>query len=128
MLKLSLILNPTNLMQITRINEAKTYQAPNHNDMTCYRLQGKEAGPSEKMWMGMSVIEPGGQTGLDGSPSEKIYFVLEGELSLVCETPNGLQSETTLHPNDSCTFLAGEKRQLKNLSNSVVKVLLIMSI
>ncbi len=115
-------------MQITRLNEAQTYQAPNHDGMTCYRLQGKEAGPSEKMWMGMSVIEPGGQTGLDGSPSEKIYFVLEGELSVICEMPDGLRIETKLYANDSCTFLAGEKRQLRNLSNSVVKVLLAMSI
>lgn len=115
-------------MQITRIKEAQTYQAPNHDSMTCFRLQGKEAGTSEKMWMGMSVIEPGGQTGLDGSPSEKIYFVLEGELSVFCETRNGKSSETKLYANDSCTFLAGEKRQLKNLSNTVVKVLLVMSI
>lgn len=128
MLKLPSILTLRDLMQITRINEAQTYQAPNHDGMTCFRLQGKEAGPSEKMWMGMSVIEPGGQTGLDGSPSEKIYFVLEGELSVICETPNGAQSETTLYKNDSCTFLAGEKRQLKNVSNSAVKVLLAMSI
>jgi mannose-6-phosphate isomerase-like protein (cupin superfamily) len=115
-------------MQITRFNEAQTYQAPNHDGMTCYRLQGKEAGLSEKMWMGMSVIEPGGHTGLDGSPSEKIYFVLEGELSVVCETPDGQGSEMKLYANDSCTFLAGEKRQLKNLSNATVKVLLVMSI
>jgi mannose-6-phosphate isomerase-like protein (cupin superfamily) len=115
-------------MQITRLNEAQTYQAPNHDGMTCYRLQGKEAGLSEKMWMGMSVIEPGGHTGLDGSPSEKIYFVLEGELSVVCETQDGQHSETKLHANDSCTFLAGEKRQLKNLSNATAKVLLVMSI
>ncbi len=115
-------------MQITKFIEAQTYQAPNHDGMTCFRLQGKEVGPSEKMWMGMSVIEPGGQTGLDGSPSEKIYFVLEGELSVICETPDGKRSETKLYANDSCIFLAGEKRQLKNLSNAVVKVLLVMSI
>jgi mannose-6-phosphate isomerase-like protein (cupin superfamily) len=115
-------------MQITRLNEAQTYQAPNHDGMTCFRLQGKEAGPSEKMWMGMSVIEPGGHTGLDGSPSEKIYFVLEGELTVLCETLDGRRLEVKLYANDSCTFLAGEKRQLKNLSSSVVKVLLVMSI
>jgi mannose-6-phosphate isomerase-like protein (cupin superfamily) len=115
-------------MQTTILNQAKTYQAPNHDGMTCFRLQGKEVGPSEKMWMGMSVIEPGGQTGLDGSPSEKIYFVVEGELSVFCETPDGKSSETKLYANDSCIFLAGEKRQLKNLSNAVVKVLLVMSI
>ena len=64
-------------MHITRFNEARTYQAPNHDDMTCFRLQGKEASSCHQMWMGMSVFEPGGQTGFDGSNVEKIYFVVE---------------------------------------------------
>ena len=114
-------------MHVTRFNEAKTYQAPNHDNMTCYRLQGKEASPCEQMWMGMSVFEPGGQTGFDASNVEKIYLVVEGEVTVFCETADGMQSEAVLHPNDSCVFLIGEKRQLKNLSNSIAKVVLIMA-
>ena len=114
-------------MHITRMNEAKTYQAPNHDNMTCYRLQGKDASPCEQMWMGMSVLEPGGQTALDGSTVEKIYFVVEGEIAVFCESKDGLKSEDILYANDSCAFLAGEKRQLKNLSNQIAKVVLIMA-
>ena len=29
-------------MHVTRFNEAKTYEAPNHDNMTCFRLQGKD--------------------------------------------------------------------------------------
>ncbi len=58
---------------------APPYEAPNHFDMRCLRLQGKEAGPSTQMWMGMSQILPGGHTDLDGSPMEKLYLVLEGD-------------------------------------------------
>jgi len=114
-------------MHITRLEAANTYQAPNHDDMTCYRLQGKEASPCNSMWMGMSVFEPGGQTALDGSTLEKIYFVVEGEVAVFCESEDGLKSEGILRKNDSCVFLAGEKRQLKNLSNHIAKVILIMA-
>ena len=114
-------------MHITRFEEANTYQAPNHDDMTCYRLQGKEASPCSSMWMGMSIFEPGGQTGFDSSAVEKIYFVVEGEVVVFCESEDGLKSEAVLYKNDSCVFLSGEKRQLKNLSNEIAKVVLIMA-
>ena len=70
-------------MHVTRFDQAPAYEAPNHVDMRCLRLQGKEAGPSTQMWMGMSQILPGGHTGLDGSPIEKLYLVLEGQLHVV---------------------------------------------
>lgn len=114
-------------MHVTRFNEAQTYQAPNHDDMTCYRLQGKEASPCHQMWMGMSVFEPGGQTGLDSSNVEKIYFVVEGEIVVISESANGNSSEVTLRQNDSCVFLIGEKRQLKNVSKHIAKVILVMA-
>jgi mannose-6-phosphate isomerase-like protein (cupin superfamily) len=114
-------------MHITRFNEAKTYIAPNHDNMTCLRLQGKEASPCEQMWMGMSVYEPGGQTGFDGSDVEKIYLVIEGEITVYFELDDGTKSEAVLRPNDSCVFLRGQKRQFKNLSNQIAKVVLIMA-
>ena len=46
-------------MHVTRFDQAPAYEAPRHFDMRCLRLQGKEAGPSEQMWMGMSQILPG---------------------------------------------------------------------
>ena len=47
-------------MHVTRLADAKTYFAPNHNDMRCLRLQGHEAGPADLLWLGMSQILPGG--------------------------------------------------------------------
>ncbi|QKM65233.1 hypothetical protein DCO17_08300 [Polynucleobacter tropicus] len=114
-------------MHITRIDQAKPYQANNHDNMTCLRLQGKEASSCHQMWMGMSVIEPGGQTGLDASDVEKIYFVVEGEVTVICESVTGEKSEAILGPHDSCVFLIGEKRQLKNLGSQIAKVVLVMA-
>ena len=52
-------------MNITRFDQAPPYTAPRHFDMQCLRLQGHEAGPSHTLWMGVSIIAPGGHTGLD---------------------------------------------------------------
>lgn len=112
-------------MHVTRIGEAPEYVAPNHVDMRCLRLQGKEAGPSTQMWMGMSEIEPGGHTGLDGSPMEKLYVVLEGELQVIGEL-DGVREESTLGPRDSCRFAPGEKRQLHNATDRRAVVVLVM--
>lgn len=112
-------------MHVTRIDNAPEYVAPNHEQMRCLRLQGKEAGPSTQMWMGMSIVEPGGQTGLDGSPMEKLYLVLEGELQVIGEL-DGVREERTLGPRDSCRFAPGEKRQLRNRGDRQAVIVLVM--
>ena len=112
-------------MHVTRIDQAPAYEAPNHFDMRCLRLQGKEAGPSEQMWMGMSQILPGGHTGLDGSPMEKLYVVLEGRVHVIGELDDQ-RDEQELGPWDSCRFAPGEKRQLVNRSNKPAVIVLVM--
>jgi uncharacterized cupin superfamily protein len=113
-------------MNITRFDQAPSYQAPNHFDMHMLRLQGHEAGPSTALWLGTSQLLPGGHTTLDGSPVEKHYVVLEGELTLVSEL-DGAQTEAVLRKHDSARFAPGEKRQLVNRSNRTAMVLLAMA-
>ena len=112
-------------MNVTRFDQAPEYVAPNHFDMLCQRLQGREAGPAEQLWLGVSTIAPGGHTGLDGSPMEKHYVVLEGELVLIGEI-DGVRQEAVLGRFDSCRFAPGEKRQLVNRSQQPARVLLAM--
>jgi len=112
-------------MHVTRFDEAPVYQAPNHFDMRCVRLQGREAGPAEQLWLGVSTLEPGGRTALEPSPMEKHYVVLEGELTLIGEL-DGRQEEAVLGRHDSCRFAPGEKRQLVNRSGKPATVLLAM--
>ncbi|HSW05141.1 cupin domain-containing protein [Aquabacterium sp.] len=112
-------------MNVTRFAQAPEYVAPNHFDMLCQRLQGREAGPAEQLWLGVSTIAPGGHTGLDGSPMEKHYVVLEGGLVLIGEI-DGVRQEAVLGRFDSCRFAPGEKRQLVNRSQQPARVLLAM--
>ncbi|WP_424135511.1 cupin domain-containing protein [Roseomonas chloroacetimidivorans] len=112
-------------MNITRFGEARPYEAPGHFDMRMFRLQGREAGPSDTLWLGLSWLLPGGHTTLDASPIEKHYVVVEGELTIIAEQ-NGGQEEALLHPLDSCRIAPGEGRKLENRSNRPAAVLLAM--
>ncbi|TXI19537.1 MAG: cupin domain-containing protein [Roseateles sp.] len=112
-------------MHVTRFDAAPGYVAPRHEGMRCLRLQGHEAGPAEQLWLGVSIVEPGGHTGLDASPLEKHYVVLDGELTLIAEA-DGRREEALLRRHDSCRYAPGEKRQLVNRSAHPATVLLAM--
>ena len=108
-------------MHVVRFAEAPEYTAPGHHDMAMVRLQGREAGPSSDLWVGVSVIAPGGGTTLSSSPQEKMYVVLDGRLQI----SNG-ESEAALDKWDSCRIAGGEDRRLMNATNSPVTALLVM--
>ena len=120
-------------MHVTRIDAAPEYQAPNHHAMRMLRLQGREAGPAQQLWLGLSIVAPGGGTGFDASPIEKHYVVLEGELTLVGDGGGREDADSdrtvqraVLRPLDSCRFAPGERRQLLNHTDREARVLLAM--
>lgn len=108
-------------MHVTRFAEAPAYGAPGHTDMRMLRLQGREAGPADALWLGVSHLLPGGGTTLDASPQEKMYVVLDGEVVV----SNGTE-EALLGRWDSCRIAPGEQRRLSNRSNSPASILLAM--
>ncbi|MGU7842889.1 cupin domain-containing protein [Burkholderia sp. AW33-5] len=108
-------------MNVTRFRDAPGYFPPNHFGMQCVRLQGREAGPAESLWLGVSTIEPGGHTTMDGSDVEKHYVVLEGR---VCIDADGVEVE--LQAFDSCRLAPGERRALHNRSDHRARILLAM--
>jgi quercetin dioxygenase-like cupin family protein len=108
-------------MHIKRIAEALPYQAPNHYDMRSLRLQGFEPGGPKQSWVGLSHFLPGGGAGPDSSALEKVYVVLRGSL-----TVRVAGQEVTLHELDSCCIAGGEVREVKNLTNEVVTMLVVM--
>ncbi len=105
-------------MQVKRFSEAKTYQAANHRDFTGLRLFGAEAGGSKTLIVGISHFLPGGGAGPDTSPPEKVYFVLEGELTLIVDG-----KETVLKKHDSCFIGPNESREIVNRTNEVCSIL-----
>jgi hypothetical protein len=112
-------------MHVVRKALAPGYEAPGHSAMSMQRLQGREAGPSDTVWIGLSVIEPGGGTTLSASAVEKFYVVVDGELEITGELGDMTQTEV-LHRLDSCRIAPFEARRLFNGSDRAASVLLVM--
>ncbi len=108
-------------MHLVRIADAPAYEAPGHSDMRCLRLQGREAGPSEALWLGLSHILPGGGIALSASPQEKMYVCVAGEVVIRTD-----REEVTLRPLDSVRLAPGEPRAVENRTALPATLLLAM--
>lgn len=109
-------------MQITRLADAKRYDAPKHFDMRSLRLQGLEASDSDFAWLGLSYFLPGGGAESDKGAVGKIYVVLEGEVTI--DLADG--SSHVLAKLDTCFIPAGESRAIRNAGNVVATMLVVM--
>ena len=108
-------------MHLKRFSDAEPYDAPNHRDVVGLRLQGFEPGGPTNQWVGLSQFLPGGGAGPDSTPFEKVYVVLDGEMTI---TVDG--NETVLGKYDSCTIPAGEVRVIENRRNDVCTMLVVI--
>jgi quercetin dioxygenase-like cupin family protein len=109
-------------MIVRKFAEAKPYEAPNHRGYSSLRLFGAEAGGSKEMIVGLSHFLPGGGAGPDSSPTEKVYTVISGELTVIVGG-----KETVLKALDSCFIGADEEREIINRGNNVVTMLVAVS-
>jgi quercetin dioxygenase-like cupin family protein len=108
-------------MLVKRFADAQKYDAPNHRGVVGLRLQGFEPGGPQNQWVGFSQFLPNGGAGPDTTPFEKIYVVLEGEMTVIID---GV--ETVLGAMDSCTIPPGEVREIINRSNHICKMLVVI--
>ncbi|MYK31277.1 MAG: cupin domain-containing protein [Boseongicola sp. SB0670_bin_30] len=108
-------------MLVKRFSDAGPYEAPNHWGVTGLRLQGFEDGGPENQWVGLSQFLPGGGAGPDSTPFEKVYVVLEGEMTVFVDG-----EETVLKPMDSCRIAPDEVRKIENRSNHVCKMIVVI--
>jgi glyoxylate utilization-related uncharacterized protein len=109
-------------MQITRLADAKRYDAPKHFDMRSLRLQGLGASAADFAWVGLSYFLPGGGAEIDAGATGKIYVVLEGVVTIIL----GEGVTHALSSLDSCFIPAGEARAIRNEGNVVATMLVVM--
>mgnify|MGYP002572811050 FL=1 len=105
--------------------ELKPYFPDGHFGVTCKRYHGKEETGAGKFWVGISEFEPGGGAdwAYEDNPLEKVYFVLEGEM-----TVTDIDGEKyIIHANESISFSPNEGRGLKNESDKPAKMLVIIN-
>jgi quercetin dioxygenase-like cupin family protein len=108
-------------MLVKRFADAKPYEAPNHRGVVGLRLQGWEDGGPTNQWLGYSQFLPGGGAGPDATPFEKVYLVIEGEMTVIAGG-----AEAVLGPMDSCTIAPGEVREIVNRGNHVCKMVVVV--
>jgi quercetin dioxygenase-like cupin family protein len=105
-------------VQVTRYDAAPPYEAPKHHDCFGLRLQGFEVSKTRNFWMGVSHFLPKGGAFEDATPVEKVYLVLEGEVTVITS-----EGETTLKKYDSCFLSPDESRAIENRTNSPASML-----
>jgi hypothetical protein len=100
-------------MQVIGIEDAGAYQAPGHFDVRTLRLQGAEATPVNHFTVGLSVFLPAGGCEMSTTPLEKVYVVIEGEVTIITDS-----GEATLGPL--------EARAIENRTNMAATMLVVM--
>jgi mannose-6-phosphate isomerase-like protein (cupin superfamily) len=111
-------------MKKVRLSDVKPYAAAKHFNMTALRIQGKEETGVQNFWMGLSYFLPGGgaEWAYEDSPTEKVYLVLEGELTVKSKT-----GEVTLGPMDSLYLAPNEGREIINTTNKPVTMVVVVT-
>jgi len=109
-------------MDVTRLSEARPYEAPRHHGMRALRLHGWDASQTDAFWVGLSYFLPGGGADWDATATEKVYVVIEGEVTVVTDG-----SEAVLGRLDSVHLKPGESRAVENRSNRPATMLVLMT-
>lgn len=106
------------------LEDVKAYAAPGHFDMTALRLSGKDETGSNKFWVGLSYFLPGGgaEYAYEDSPTEKVYVVLDGELTVKTK-----QESLTLGPMELLYLGPNDGREIINNTSKTVTMLVAVS-
>ena len=109
-------------MKVTRLEEAVAYYPPRHSTspLAMY-LQHKSLGSDAPYWVGCSYYLPGANAEWDATPLPKVYIVLDGELIVATE-----DGEVALHAMDSVSLAPNERREVRNDTNRVATMLVVM--
>jgi uncharacterized cupin superfamily protein len=105
-------------MRVVRFDQAPRYSPPLHSGVDCRRLQGHEAGPTERFWIGLSLYHPGGAAEESATAEETIYTVLDGALTILADG-----REETLGRFDSVHLPKGAVRKVENRSGAPATLL-----
>lgn len=106
-------------MKNVEFKDVKPYSAPKHFGCSTLKLQGKEETGAQTFWMGLSHFLPGGGAELDASPVEKVYFVVDGEVTVI----KGNKEKIVLRKWDSIHIGPGEEREIINATNNPATML-----
>ena len=107
-------------MKKITVDDAQVYNPPKHNDMRAMRLHNKDVSGCQNFWVGLSHFLPAGGAEKDASPSEKVYFVLAGEI-----TVKTASQTVILKAMDSLYIPPNEEREVINNTRMTASMLVI---
>lgn len=113
-------------MKVVKAPDLKNpHNVPAHYDMKSLDIHGmeKEGNFHNILILGLSQFLPGGGAEKAEIKADVIYYVLEGEMTVITE-----QGETVLQPGDSVRFEKNEVREIVNRCNMTTKMLVIAGI
>lgn len=107
------------------VEELKAYAAPGHFGMTAMRIHGKDETGAKKFWMGVSTFLPGGgaEWAYEDNPLEKVYYVLEGEMTVTDKAGN----KFVIGKDEAISFAPNEGRGLVNETNLPARMLVVIN-
>lgn len=108
-------------MEVRKFSEAEAYKAPGHFNCTSLLLAGRGVGATENFWVGCSHFLPGGGAGPDKSPLEKVYVILNGNLTVRVGN-----QEKVAGPMDTVIIPGDVEREIRNEGNEVVTMMVVM--
>jgi len=108
-------------MKKIRLDQAKPYEVAKHFNMVAFGLHDKEETGSQRFRVALSHFLPGGGAEYEEAPTEKVYFILEGEITV--KTRN---EELILGHWDSVYIAPNEGRELLNKTNKPVSMLVVV--
>ncbi len=108
-------------MRAASLSKDLRYDAPGHSDCASYRLQTMDVGGAGHVSVGVSYFLPGGGAEMSASDAEKVYLVIDGEVTVITQ-----DGEVTLGPLDSCRISAGEARRVENRGQQVATMAVVM--
>jgi quercetin dioxygenase-like cupin family protein len=107
--------------KITRSNEATIYEAHGHFDVRTTRLHNPLEVNDGRLVMGLSHFLPGGGASQNAVPTEFIYYVLKGEMSVTLD-----DGTFVLKAGDSIHCEPMTKKEIKNTGIITAEMLVII--
>jgi mannose-6-phosphate isomerase-like protein (cupin superfamily) len=109
-------------MKVTKLDAAIAYSPARHSaTVHSMYLQHRSTGSDAPYWIGCSYYLPGAEAEWDATPLPKVYVVLDGALTVTTD-----EGEETLGPMDSVSLAPNERRQVRNETNRVATMLVVM--
>jgi quercetin dioxygenase-like cupin family protein len=107
-------------MKMTRLADAKPYEAPGHYDMRALRLHNKDDVTNGEITLGLSYFLPGGGAAYGKAPIELIYYIIDGEMTIKTD-----EETYILQAGDSIHFAVGDGREPVNNTNRPASMLVV---